>query len=160
MANINPSGIDLTTGQMRSLLSTDTLTDADGTALGGGVTLLSSQSGSAEDMTYTVPGGTLAVDDDMLLFFGTYDYTSGSPVMTPRYGGTAFGQTTALSASGHIFWGIIHRTGASAQDCGIDIAGQSDTVALSFNNATDTDLKIDMSTGSYVRGLTVILVAA
>jgi hypothetical protein len=30
MANINPRGIDLTTGQMRRLTSSDTLTDDDG----------------------------------------------------------------------------------------------------------------------------------
>jgi len=35
MANMNPRGVDLTTGANRPILSTDTITDADGGALSG-----------------------------------------------------------------------------------------------------------------------------
>jgi len=135
-------------------------TVADALDAAAATSLLSSQTGTGVSLTYTVPANSMVDDNDGLFFFGTWSYSSGSPTMTMRFGGTAFMAYPDLSASGGLFWGTIHRIGASSQACAGEVISGSlaggDHVEMSHAWSSNRDLFVGMTAGSVVRSLVVM----
>jgi hypothetical protein len=126
MANINPQGVDLSTGQMRHVLSTDTITDNDGSPLVGAApqVLYSSASGESGNVgstettmrTYSMPANTLTSSNTLLRIKagGTWT-TSKTVVMRVYFGASVVATTTSTSAGGWLVEAMVNYVGVTSQ---------------------------------------------
>jgi len=90
-------------------------------ALGGGsFEPLDAQYQSVQQtISYVVPGGTLAADNDFLLFFG-FGATNTTWALNASFGGTSLaGGTATFDTIIGPFWGFLQRMGASSQYFGM-----------------------------------------
>jgi len=106
MANLIPGGIDGTSGQKKPLASSDTLVNADGSPITGlgACTVLSIQTqASGDDLTYAMPGNTLANDGERLHLIAVFENNTGSSVaFSLKFDGTNTGGITSTT-NGEIF---------------------------------------------------------
>jgi len=132
----------------------------------GRITLLSAQFGqSGQTLTYTVPGGTLAANDDMLIVIANAFTPTTTVNSIIAFGGSPI-LTSPLSFSeshGIIAW--IARTGATSQRCQAITTGVNST-HNAFGGAAATlanpnDLVIDMTgTSGQARDMIVLKMRA
>jgi collagen type VII alpha len=218
MANINPQGVDLTTGLNRTVKAGDTLSDADGSPITGlqgntgiagvtgiqglgatgvagstgiqgdtgigitgdtgiqgvtgiigntgisgvtgiqgisGVTVLSAQAqASGTTISFTVPGGTITSDGDMLRVTATANSAGIAPgSMVLNFGGATTWAVPIVTAGEPVtLTGVIVRLGATSQRGGTVVVGETTSGGkggtLARTWASNQDVQVEITGGS------------
>lgn len=133
-------------------------------AAGGDVSILDvSVQASGQTISYSVPGDTLASDNDQIIYLCWGTATNGHAV---SYGGTTI-QSFASGSGINGFWvGSIIRTGASAQRYGGCFVGSgsgnkdADQGTLAKDNSSAQSLQLDAGSGQNALALVTLKVAA
>ena len=136
MANINPQGIDLTTGQSRLVTSSDTITDTDGAQISGvqGATGVQGTSGgNALGALIQVGSGNVAVPGNSVTSPGGYLQVSLTGSQSGSGSGSITFNTTVFS------WSFGAVSGAWSADLKIFFrTAGSMNYAANLGNAGDT----------------------